>query len=182
MAELKPKSSCNGLLPLTIGTVTMTEITQGQITSVAPFAGAEKQVSDILKPTLGVGFPAAGRRLHKGDTVALWVGPSMALIFGKVPDLQGKAAVVDQTDAQAIGQISGVAAVDILARLVPVDLRRATFKTGRTVRTLIGHMPGSVTRISANVIEVMVMRSMAGTLVHELSVAAKGVAARAETA
>jgi len=65
-----------------------------------------------------------------------------------------------------------------LARLTPIDLRKTTFKRGHTARTLIGHMTGSITCVGADAFEVMVMRSMAHTLVHELSQAAENVTAR----
>jgi sarcosine oxidase subunit gamma len=39
-------------------------------------------------------------------------------------------------------------------------------------------MPAHITRVSADVYEVMVMRSMAQTLLHDLTRAATGIAAR----
>jgi sarcosine oxidase subunit gamma len=95
-----------------------------------------------------------------------------------VPDLNGQAAITDQTDAWAVVRISGAGVEDVLARLVPIDLCAKTFRKGHTARTLIGHMTGSVTRLGPNSFEIMVMRSMASTLVHELETAAKGFAER----
>jgi sarcosine oxidase subunit gamma len=58
------------------------------------------------------------------------------------------------------------------------DLRAATFEPGHTAKTLLGHMTASVTRTGANAFEIMVFRSMAETLVEELTRAANAVAAR----
>ncbi|MCC5975705.1 MAG: sarcosine oxidase subunit gamma, partial [Rubellimicrobium sp.] len=47
-----------------------------------------------------------------------------------------------------------------------------------TARTLVGHMTASVTRVAGEAFEIMVMRSMAGTLLHDMTEAARLVAAR----
>lgn len=178
MAKLVALTPCTGLLPKTIGGFELTEVDAGKITSVMPFAGQDKATSAALKDAIGLGFPAAGRMVGTGLRV-VWCGKGQALVMGgDCPDLQG-AAVVDQSDAWAIVRIEGQGVEDVLARLVPVDLRRTQFKRGHTARTLIGHMTGSVTRVGAAAFEVMVMRSMAATLVHDLTEAASGVAARA---
>lgn len=176
MADLIAKSPCEGLLPSTIGSVTLSEVWPDRITFVAPLQSQTNAVSSALKEALGIAFPKPNRSPSKGDARAIWVGPGQAFVVADtLPDLTGQAAVTDQTDGVAIVAISGADAEAVLARLVPVDLRRATFKTGHTARTLINHMAGSVTRTGANSFEVMVMRSMARTLVAELSEAAHHV-------
>ena len=99
-------------------------------------------------------------------------------VTGDAGDLAGLAAVTDQADGVAAVKIEGDAAEAVLARLVPLDLRAASFKRGHTARSLVNHMTASITRLGPKSFEVMVMRSMAQTLVHELTEAAEGVAAR----
>jgi len=179
VAKLIAQSACDGLLPVTVGTVTLTEVVPEDGWIVAPFKGQEKAVSKVLTEACGVGFPAANRMLAKAGARAQWVGASRALVSGAaLPDLSGLAAVTAQADGLAVVSIEGDGAEAVLARLVPVDLRAAVFKRGHTARTLINHMSGSVTRTGAATFEVAVMRSMARTLVHELTEAAEGVAAR----
>ena len=178
MVRLIENTPCAGLLPVTIGSVTITEVDAGQITLVAPFKGAQKAVSDALKTAVGVGFPAPNRMLGTGPRM-VWCGKEQALLMGTpCPDL-AQAACVDHSDAWAIVCIDGADARAVLARLTPIDLRAATFKRGHTARTLIGHMTGGVTRLGTQSFEVMVMRSMAATLVHELTQAAENIDARA---
>lgn len=177
MVRLIPQTPCAGLLPRTIGTVMLTEVDAGQITLVAPFKGQQKAVSDALKSAIGVGFPAPNRTLGNGPR-AVWCGKGQAFLMGAdCPDIP--AAYVDQSDAWAIVRIDGADAAAVLARLTPVDLRDSVFKRGHTARTLIGHMTGGITRLGVRSFEVMVMRSMAGTLVHDLTQAAENMAARA---
>jgi len=178
VVKLIANTPCVGLLPVSIGTVTLTEVDAGPITLIAPFAGQQKTVSDVLKAAIGVGFPAPNRTLGT-KARSIWCGKGQAMVMGvKCPDVT-QAACVDHSDAWAIVRVDGADARDILARLTPIDLRVTTFKRGHTARTLIGHMTGSITRLGAQSFEVMVMRSMAGTLVHELTQAAKNIAARA---
>jgi sarcosine oxidase subunit gamma len=59
-----------------------------------------------------------------------------------------------------------------------VDLRPQVFKRGHTLRTELKHMMASITRIGAQSFQIMVFRSMARTLVHDLKTAMEAVAAR----
>lgn len=177
MAKLIANTPCAGLLPVTIGKLTITEFDAGPITLVAPFAGKTKAVTNALKADMGLTFPAPNRSVGSGPH-AVWCGMGQALIMGGVcPDLP--AACVDQSDAWAIVRIEGADAAGALARLTPIDLRPQVFKRGLTARTLVGHMTASVTCLGENLFEIMVMRSMAGTLVHELETAARNMASRA---
>lgn len=99
---------------------------------------------------------------------------------GPEPDtsLAIHAALSDQSDAWACVELTGPDVEDVLARLVPVDMRSASFKRGQSVRTLIQHMNGSITRIGADRFLVLVFRSMAATLVHDLKEAMESVAAQ----
>lgn len=180
MARLIALSPCAGLLPLTVGGLTLTEVALGPVTLIAPFHGRRAQVSDLLQSAIGIGFPAPGTSAMAGPARILWTGPDKALLTGvPAPEgLEGLAALTDQSDAGATVGIDGPAAEAVLARLIPLDLRPAAFPQGRTARTLVNQMMASVTRTGDRAFEVMVFRSMAATLVQELTAAATGVAAR----
>lgn len=179
MARLIATPACAGLLPLTAGSITLTETALGTVTLVAPFKGQTEAATAVLAAD-GLRFPAPGETIVAGRARILWAGQGRALLCGVEPPLAlaRVAALTDQTDASAVVQIEGDGAEAVLARLVPVDLREARFAQGRTARTMLGHMTASVTRTGPQAFEVMVMRSMAATLVHDLEQAAIGVAAR----
>ena len=88
------------------------------------------------------------------------------------------AAVTDQSDAWAVVALEGDAAEAVLARLVPVDLRVAVFAVGHVAKTMLAHLSVTITRTGQATFEIMVMRSMAKTLVHDLEVAARGLSLR----
>ncbi len=174
MDKLQAVSPCAGLLPMTIGALTVEEVDVGPITSVTPFVGS------VLGRALGMPFPAPLQSSSDGDARLVWVGRGEALLMGVQPDasLGAYAAVVDQSDAWAVVRLTGEGGADALARLVPVDMRLSAFGGGATVRTQLGHMNASVTRLEAQTFMIAVFRSMAGTLVHDLARALEAVAAR----
>lgn len=175
MVKLIAETPLAGHLPLVVGSLRLFEVSYDCIQGVAPFKGQEQSVRQVIKSSLKAELPLPNRVIGPVH----WVGPGQYLILGDwVSDLDGKAAVTDQSDAWAIMAVQGADVEAVLARLIPIDLRFPIFSQGQTARTLVGHMTASVTRVSADRIDVMVMRSMAGTLAHEVSKAAKLYAAR----
>ncbi|MGZ9812252.1 sarcosine oxidase subunit gamma [Pseudoroseicyclus sp. H15] len=160
--------------------LTLAEGKWGDVTEIAPFKGKAEAVSAALSEALGLAFPAPGEALSAKGVRLLWVGPGRALLIGAaVPEgLAEDAALTSQTGAQAVLVLQGATVEAVLARLVPVDLSQEALPVGRTARTLVGHMTASVTRLRADVLELAVMRSMAGSLVHDVEEAARKVAAR----
>ncbi|MFV2053123.1 sarcosine oxidase subunit gamma [Aliiroseovarius sp. YM-037] len=176
MTELTAKTPCDGLLPITIGDCTLSEVEPDRITSVAFYDGQEKAVGKAL----GLPIPPPNRTTGKGNARAIWFGQGVAMVLGApVPgDVAKYAAITDQSDAWAVMRLEGAAAEDILARLVPVDLRLAKFAVGSTARTELQHMMASITRVDEHAFEVMVMRSFARTAVHDLEGPMRTLSAR----
>ncbi|WP_375550657.1 sarcosine oxidase subunit gamma [Rhodophyticola porphyridii] len=181
MARLIAKSAASGLLPIEIGTVTLTEETPAAITALMPFAGKLRALSAALKAAHGVPFPGPNRSSAKGGTRVCWSGLDEAFLIGDPAqaDLADHAAVVDQTDAWAVLHLEGKDAAEVLARLTPINLGREHFKRGHAARSLIGHMTALIIRTGAQGFTILIFRSMAATAIHELDVAMRGVAARA---
>lgn len=180
MARLIELSPAAGLLPLTIGGVTLAEDAVGPVTSVAPFAGKTEEVGKLLRDAFGIGFPGPnGSEKGKGAQI-LWTGRGRALLIGAPPPtgLAALAAVTDQSDASVWVTVGGPGAEAVLARLVPLDLRVAAFPEGATARSFVNHMTAQITRAAADAFQIGAFRSMAATLVRELAEAAQGVAAR----
>ena len=170
MAKLNAKNPADGLLPLTEGEMTLAEVEVREIWSVAPYPGAS------------AGIPSPNRSSGKEGARMIWAGRDQALWIGtRAPDpkLAETAALTDQSNAWTVVRLEGQGSGDALARLTPLDLRDSQLKRGHTARTLVGHMTAQITRTTKG-FEIMVFRSMAGTLVHELHVAMQSVAARSK--
>jgi heterotetrameric sarcosine oxidase gamma subunit len=180
VVKLIAQSAGAGLLPVTVGSVTLTEVDLGPVTSVAAFRGKADAVASALASAVGIAPPGPNGTASGPKGRMVWVGEDRVLVVGAaVPAaVSAIAAVVDQSDASITLRIQGSGAETVLARLVPVDLRLSRFALGQTARTLVGHMMVSITRVGDDAFEIMAFRSMAGSLVHDLTGAAQGVAAR----
>jgi heterotetrameric sarcosine oxidase gamma subunit len=161
-----------GLDPVRHGDVVLAEVDLGRVTSVAPFKGAD--VARVLRPLV---FPAPGVVSGKGAARLVWTGRGQAFLFGAVPEgLGAVAALTDQSDGWAGLSVTGGGVCDVLARLVPIDLRKLV--SGQCARTMLGHMPLILIAIVGG-FELLVFRSMAKTAWHEVEDAMKICAARA---
>ncbi|WP_333815288.1 sarcosine oxidase subunit gamma [Tabrizicola sp.] len=177
MPELIAKSALEGR-SLTLGTVTLAEVDVGPVTSVAVFPGAAKAVAKGLK-TLGLAMPEPNSFAEKKGSRIVWTGRDQAFLMGVEPPVLEGAAVTDQSDGWAALGLTGAGAVEVLARLAPVDLRLAAFAVGRAIRTQLNHMNIVILRTGDHAFEILVFRSMARTAWHELETTMHMVAARA---
>ena len=180
MDKLTALSPCTGLLPLTIGAASVAEVDPGHMTSVAPYKGQHEALAKAMQAAHGVDYPQANSRAAAGDTAAVWFGHAQAMLVGPAADagLAAHAALTDQSDAWAVVTLSGDTVEEVLARLVPVDVRLAHFPVGMAVRTQLQHLSVSLARVEEGAFQIMAFRSMAHTLVHDLKTAMEAVAAR----
>jgi len=176
--ELIAKSALEGQGPVALGGVTLAEAAVGPITSIAVLPGGAKAVAKGLKP-LGLAMPAPNGFAEKAGARIIWTGREQAFLTGVAPPSLEGAALTDQSDGWAVLMLSGVGAVDVLARLMPLDLRLNAFPVGRAVRSGLNHMNAVILRTGDYAFEIMVFRSMARTAWHEVVAAMEAVAARA---
>ena len=180
MVELVAKSPCAGMASIEFGAARLSEVEMTCLTSLSPRRGQESAFAQVLKAAHGMAFPAPNRATGKEGARVVWFGKGQVMLIGPEPDagLLAHAAMTDQSDAWAMVRLEGEAAEDVLARLVPIDLRQSVFRRGHAARTMLGHMNVSITRVSDAAFLILGFRSMVGTLVHEIETAMKGVAVR----
>jgi sarcosine oxidase subunit gamma len=170
VADLTAFDALAALFPVETGGYRLEPAPQGTLTGLAPFAAP------------GGALPAPGRAMpHAGGTL-LWAGHGQWLATGTLSaKLTEAAALTDQTDAWAVLRLTGPAPGAVLARLVPVDLRRLCFVPGTVARTLLGHIAVLIHRPEAapEALELWLPRSMAAHAVREIAHAMRGQAARA---
>lgn len=181
MVNLIAKTPCEGLLPLSHGGVELAEAAPDRVTSVMPYVGRDGAASEQLSQAHGLSFPAPGRVSEAGGMRAIWSGAGQALVLGGEVEasLAQSAALTDQSDGWAVLRLSGEGVEDVMARLTPIDLNAAVFKPGHTARSLIAHANAVITRLERDCFELMVMRSMAAWVVHEVAGAMQRAAAKA---
>lgn len=174
MVDLKAKSPLAPKKPVVYGQASLRELPMAELTSIAPFANRRDQVSEALQNTLGVSLPDEGATVASGGVEVFWTGQGQYFVRGaQVPALD--AAVTDQSDNWTRVALEGPSARDVMARLCPLDLR--ALQPGDVARSLIGHM-SAIILCREEGYELMVFRSMAGTLWHEVCTVMQAVAAR----
>ncbi len=180
MTEPMETTPCAGLVPVEEGALRLSEIDLARVTSLAPYRGQAAALGAALRDGHGLGWPGPGQVI-RGDAGAVqWFGRDLALLIGPEPDtgLAAHAALTDQSDAWAVLRLEGAGAAAVLARLCPLDLRDRHFAEGATARTEVAHMAGAVTRAGREAYDIMGFRSMAASLVHEITLAMRRVTAR----
>lgn len=184
MVKLIAKSPVEGMVPLKINGLSLTEVAPGEIISVAPYAGQEAAASGALKSLVGAEMPAPNRSTGREGARVIWTGAGQAMVIGADVDasLAQHAALTDQSDAWIVFRLQGQGVEDVLARLTPLDLNPGVFKKGHAARSQLGHMNAVFLKVAADAFEIMIFRSMARTAVHDVEIAMKAVAARAALA
>ena len=180
MPELIAKTPLDGRAPVVLAGTRLAEADLGPITAIALYPGQDKAAAKALKP-LGLTFPAPNRISEKAGARLVWTGRDQAFLIGApAPALTGIAAVTDQSDGWAALTLWGPATEAALMRLVPLDLRATAFGPGACARAPLGHMQAILMRTGPEEIALLVFRSMARTAWHEVEVALRTLAARAE--
>ena len=180
MAELIAKSPCEGLLPFSTGSADLTELWPDHMTLIAPYKGKDIAAAAALKSAHGLDLPLPGQSSGDAEARVIWFSRGQSLLIGPKADatLEASAAVTDLTDGWSVVELKGKGIADVLARLSPMDFRLSQFPTGKSARTELKHMMASITRTGDAAFQIMVFRSMAATLVHDLKTAMEAVAAR----
>lgn len=181
MAELIATGALDGLhdaaSPFEAAGCTLDALTLGPVAAVMPFPGAAAEADAALRGA-GLALPEPGRIVAgpEGALIA-WAGRETAFVIGTPPPAVAGAAVIDLTDGWVGLSLAGAGAVEVLARLVPIDLRPAAFPEGCAARTLLGHVQVLILH-RAGRFEILLMRSFARTAWHEIAAAMRAVAAR----
>lgn len=166
------------------GIATIVEVpAQGMITLRGDLGSAGvKAAATSVAP---VDFPQQGQARCVDDTGICWMSPDEALVLcpydqvgahletikAKLGD--GHALAVDVSDARAVFDVSGAAARDVMAKLVPVDLAPDVFGQGMFRRTRMAQVPVAFWLHDTDIFRIVCFRSQARYVFDLLKVAAK---------
>ncbi|MEL6549763.1 MAG: sarcosine oxidase subunit gamma [Pseudomonadota bacterium] len=173
MVRLIARMAGEGLFPVEGPGVKAAEVMEMPKASLARREGLDA----ALREAHGLALPAPGEVTRSGDAFCAWFDLDHVLLVGAepAPALGAVTAVTDQSDAWCHVALSGTRAVEALAYLTPIDLREFAFGPGRCARSLVGHMQAHIIRTELEQFEVLVFRSMAGTLARELRAVFEGL-------
>ena len=179
MLELVAKSPAQDMVPISVGTMELTETFPAVITSIACYQGKGDALSAAMKDHHDMALPKTGQATGRAGARAIWTGPSVFLV-GPEPhlDLSNHAAIVDQSDSWCVLTLKGADVEAVLARLSSVDMRLKAMKKGHVVRSQLQHMNAIYHRVSEDCFDIYAFRSMAKTMVHDIDRAVRYIASR----
>lgn len=186
MPDLKPITPLGGSEPRidTLGSVTVTEVTNVALASVAARLGQEEATRATLARVIEAEAPAPAH--HGGGTLsAFWTGPDQWMIEAPIATHEGlahqmaetfgaTASVTEQTDAWCRFDLTGYELPSVMELLCAVDLR--AWQGGEVQRTTIDHLGCFVLNRGTRALSVIGPRSSAGSLHHALVTACKAAA------
>lgn len=183
MHDLQPFNALGGRVPqrADIGTVTLREMPNVALASVAARMGHEATCEAKLTDLLGTAPPGPGQATLGDPFDALWLGPDQWMIcasYDTHEDLAGhlkttlgaSASVTEQSDAWVCLDLIGPGADAVMERLCNLDIRQ--MEQGRASRTAIDHLGCLVMRrATIHGLRIMGPRSSAASLFHAIETA-----------
>ena len=187
MHNLKPLTALGGAVAdvQTVGTLTISEVPDLALASVAARLGREKQTLKTLKTLVGATLPGPGKASLKCDIPAMWIGPDQWMLSADYADHEtlfetvagatgADASVTEQSDGWVCFDISGSQMPAMCELLCPVDIHGMA--VGDATRSTIHQMGCFICRTGDTELRVIGPRSSAGSLHHALIAAAHSVA------
>jgi methylglutamate dehydrogenase subunit D len=146
------------------------------LASVIARRGRERDLKDTVAKSFGIELPDgprvaangaisfAGIGLHRWFTAA--ENAAYTDFVARLQErLAGLASISDQTDGRVVLRLRGKRVRDVLAKGVPLDLHRRSFKTGDIASTLVAYIGVQIEQLDdAPTFQLMAFRSLAGSL------------------
>lgn len=166
---------------VTIGPVTITEVVDTALASLAARMGEAKAVADIAD-SAGIPLPGPGKAAQGATYAAFWLSPDMWMIEAPFathedivahlkPHFGETASLTEQTDAWARFDVTGDDLPAMFERLCAFDLRAQG--PGAATRTVIEHLGCYIILRASGHLSVLGPRSSAASLFHALETAAQ---------
>lgn len=181
--RLKPLTPLGHDTPhsVTLGPVTITEVTDTALASLAARQGEAQAVADIAE-TAGIPLPGPGKAAKAATYGSFWLSPDMWMVEAPFathedivailkPHFGETASLTEQTDAWARFDVTGDDLPAMFERLCAFDLR--AHGPGSATRTVIEHLGCYVVIRASGHLSVIGPRSSAASVFHALETAAR---------
>ena len=148
------------------------------LATVMTLRGQADALRARLRALYDLAAPARPAVVHGRALDLAWTGPEQWLAVSAdrtvadrlAGDLEGLAAVSNQSDARAVLRLSGPKARETLAKGCPIDLHPRAFHPGDTAITAIAHVGVQIWQVDdAPTFDLLVARSMAASFWRWLS-------------
>jgi sarcosine oxidase subunit gamma len=166
---------------VTLGPVTIAEVTDTALASLAARQGAAQAVAEIAGK-LGIPLPGPGKAAKGATYGSVWLSPDLWMIEAPFathedivailkPHFGESASLTEQTDAWARFDVTGADLPAMFERLCAFDLRANG--PGSATRTVIEHLGCYIVIRAEGHLSVIGPRSSAASVFHALETAAR---------
>jgi len=183
---LTPRSALNGY-DATFDGVTLREVLQLAIVSIAIPLGGEKKLQSALKKVFGIALPPVGKSIVASDEVTRILVMGRDQLFAVFPHdgadaqqviaakLGASAYSTDQSDVWVALEMSGPRARAALERICPIDLHPNAFVEGDVARTSMEHLGTIIVRTGADTFLLLSASSSAQSFQHALETSIQNI-------
>lgn len=166
----------------TIGSVTLEEVSDLAILSIAAPLDGEAALHKVVDKKLGAQWPSIGTSTLTPHGHRL-LGLQADMIFAVFAHPGGRAErsiqdqlgadcyVTDQSDAFVVLAVAGSGVKDALERICPLDLSSKAFPVGCTLQTSMEHIGVTISKQSEDCFWLLAATSYAGSLCHAMETA-----------
>lgn len=167
--------------------VTIAEITNRAIVSLATPNGGESALSKAIAASYGAKIPAVGQStiskaaktrflgMQRGQLFLLFDYPGRDALKETAKKLGDTAYLTDQSDAWVMVRLCGVKCRAALERICLIDLHPAAFPEGGVARTSMEHMAAIILREGRDTFLLMSPRSSAKSFLHALETSVRNI-------
>ena len=184
---LESRPALTGLSKLNLDGLAVSERLDVAIATLAVAPEKFAAADAVMLKEYGVALPPPGKRVSSELISFVWTGPGawLALAAGAddldrelAKELGALASVTDASGGRAVLRLSGLRAIGVLARGLPLDLHPRVFKTGDAATTHCDHITATIWRLDDEpTFELAVPRSYAESFAHWLAAAVASEAA-----
>ena len=166
----------------TIGSVTLEEVSDLAIVSIAAPLDGEAALHKVVDKKLGAKWPSIGTStltphghrllgLQADMIFAVFAHPGERAETFLQDQLNADCYVTDQSDAFVVLAVAGSGVTDALERICPLDLSSKAFPVDYTLQTSMEHIGVTILKQSKDCFWLLAATSYAGSLCHAIETA-----------
>jgi sarcosine oxidase subunit gamma len=167
--------------------ITIAEVSDMAIVSIATPRGGEKALGKALASAYGTGLPVVGQsaKSKAGDARFLGLARDQAFMLFDEPggnpldaiarEIADAAYLTNQSDSWAMIRISGPKSRTALERICPLDLHPSAFPEGKVARTVMEHLGVIILHEALDRFLLMSARSYAGSFLHAVETSVRNI-------
>jgi sarcosine oxidase subunit gamma len=167
-------------------TLSITQSSFKEICSINASLDKQLDLNERFKEEYGISLPAPGKMVNHSTGSVFWVSPSQWFVTSNecnpyfdqllTKKFNEVSTVTLQTDAWISIKIEGPASLDVLERLIKIDLSERNFPSGSATRTGCSHMTIFIQKPhQEDCFIILGARSYAKSLVHTINQVAENI-------